>query len=526
MAKQPPPETQESITNRRLILLSFWAVAVFLGLPIWWKTTTVYRAPLPLQPMLDWADGKVCRPTFPLRIAVEAPSLPAQEAQHLLRTTQHALDDLNDFSAHHLRLLLADRIQNASTPHQEEKEDIALSIRLLLGESGSTPQAELHQYSPTLNVYYSPNQIPSSSSTASPLANFIANELQAIFNEEQASLAYLLASTAWYTSGLKKISPELAEILAKRKTRSFKYAPTYHLTFSLFTPTSIPSDWDIEGALAAYIAPLLDTFSSISNFTVDSQVQLYATPSPSISGPEYDAEKGIWTLRREDLSGFINAAEWPLSPSIGEGPTINFALYVPAQHQSPLLIEDNGGSSWLVPQWGGVHILNPSGDFPRKLSQEDMSQAMQTFSNQLLSLLGVPQSPNSFSLRMATLTRVHAASLIYSASSTLGALARLTKTLPSIAIPDTVATDVEQTIIHLQQACTDLKDGRFHAALQNARTAEAEAERAFFDRSMVGQVYFPDEHKVAVYLPLLGPVAVPLVMAAIKEIKAWRARGS
>lgn len=478
---------------------------------------------------------QVCRPTFPLRISVEAPSLPAQEAQHLLRTTQHALDDLNDFSAHHLRLLLADRLQNNnSVPFpamtsergpEEEKGDIALSIRLLLGESGSTPRADLHPYNPTLDVYYSPNQIPSSSSTASPLANFIANELQTIFKEEQASLAYLLASTAWYTSGLKKISPELIEVLAKRKTRSFKYAPTYHLTFSLFTPTSIPSDWDIEGALEAYIAPLLESFSSISNFTVDSQVQLYATPSPSISGPEYDAEKGIWTLRREDLSGFINAAEWPLSPSIGAGPTINFALYVPAQHQSPLLIQNNGGSSWLVPQWGGVHILNPA-DFPTRLSQEDLRQAMQTFSNQLLSLLGVPQSPNLFSLRMATLTRVHAASLIYSASSTLGALARLTKTLPSIAIPDTVATDVEQTITHLQQACTALRDGRFHAALESARTAEAEAERAFFDRSMVGQVYFPDEHKVAVYLPLLGPVAVPLVMAAVKEVKTWRAKAS
>jgi phosphatidylinositol glycan class S len=28
---------------------------------VWWKTTTVYRAPLPLQEMLDWADGKVSR---------------------------------------------------------------------------------------------------------------------------------------------------------------------------------------------------------------------------------------------------------------------------------------------------------------------------------------------------------------------------------------------------------------------------------------------------------------------------------
>jgi phosphatidylinositol glycan class S len=57
--KEPPPESIESISTRRYILLSFWAVAIILGLPIWWKTTTVYRAPLPLQPMLDWADGKV-----------------------------------------------------------------------------------------------------------------------------------------------------------------------------------------------------------------------------------------------------------------------------------------------------------------------------------------------------------------------------------------------------------------------------------------------------------------------------------
>ena len=43
---------------------------------------------------------------------------------------------------------------------------------------------------------------------------------------------------------------------------------------------------------------------------------------------------------------------------------------------------------------------------------------------------------------------------------------------------------------------------------------------------MVGQVYFPEEHKVAVYLPLMGPVGVPLLMSALKEvariIKDWK----
>jgi hypothetical protein len=57
--KQPPPETSEGIWMRRWIMFSFWSVAVFLGLPIWWKTTTVYRAPLPLDQMLEWGDGKV-----------------------------------------------------------------------------------------------------------------------------------------------------------------------------------------------------------------------------------------------------------------------------------------------------------------------------------------------------------------------------------------------------------------------------------------------------------------------------------
>lgn len=58
-AKQPPPETNESRWTRRSVLISFWVVALFFGLPVWWKTTTVYRAPLPLQEMTDWADGKV-----------------------------------------------------------------------------------------------------------------------------------------------------------------------------------------------------------------------------------------------------------------------------------------------------------------------------------------------------------------------------------------------------------------------------------------------------------------------------------
>ena len=251
-------------------------------------------------------------------------------------------------------------------------------------------------------------------------------------------------------------------------------------------------------------------------------MQLHAVFAPSVPPPEYDQVARVWTLREEGLSGFINAAEWPLSPSIGSGPTLNFILYVPSRETTPLVVKESHATSWLIPQWGGVAILNTVEDnqtMPRTLPKEAIQPALLTFSHQLLSFLGAPQSPQSLPLQLETLTRIRAASLLLSASSTLGSLARLTVALPSIAIPESVSTAVDATLTSLQSACDDLKAGKFQEALKRARIAEEQAEKGFFDKSMVGQVYFPDEHKVAVYLPLLGPIGVPLLMSALKETK-------
>lgn len=432
-------------------------------------------------------------------------------------------------------------------------QEAALTVRLLGHENTANFRAELQVHSTVLDIYYGPSQVPSISSSSSALANFIAIKLQDLFAEEQATIAYILSSSnsptsnhylstgpgqSTHTSQISSSSPrehrsgssrasatELATRLASRMTRSLKYAPTYHLTISLFTPTASPSDWDIDSALAESLAPLLESLSGISNFTVDTQVQLYATFSPSVQSPEYDSDLGVWTLREEDLSGFINAAEWPLSPSIGAGPTLNFVIYVPDPGNAPLVIKGSQASSWLIPQWGGVFILNsPPGASNESrrvagLSKDEIQPALLTFSHQLLSFLGAPQSPPSLPLQLQTLTRLRAASLLFSASSTMGSLARLTVALPSIAIPETVSTAVDTTLAQLRRTCDALKVGRFNDALSHARVAEAEAENGFFEKSMVGQVYFPDEHKVAVYLPLLGPVGVPLVMSALKELK-------
>ena len=494
---------------------------------------------------------QTCKPTFPLHIVIDAPRLKQEEAQHIVRATQHALDDLNEFSAHHLRLTLGACLNESSqweaqTSQQRgtsnlqsvadlDNEEVALQVNLQPSEGATAVAVDLRPHSNVLVALYPASQVITSSSS-SAVASTIVTFLQDIFAEEQASIAHTLSSSPYSSSvngqtskgretrnGISKIiSPELAEKLDRRTTRAVTYAPLYHITISLVTAGASPSSWEIDQAVREYLSPLLSSLS-ISKFTVDTQVQLYASFSPSVQTPEYDAQAEKWTLRIEDLSSFINAAEWPLGPSMGKGSTIHFIIYVPDKDMSPLVVKESYATSWLIPRWGGITILNlPTSNIsstPNHLSKQDIRPALLTISHQLMSLLGAPESPASFPLQLQTLIRVRAASLLLSASATMGSLARLTVALPSIAIPETVAMAVDKTMTHLTETCKNLNEGRFNAALEHARIAEAEAEKGFFEKSMVGQVYFPDEHKIAVYLPFLGPVMFPLLLAGLKELK-------
>ncbi|KAF2486578.1 phosphatidylinositol-glycan biosynthesis class S protein [Neohortaea acidophila] len=522
----PPPEQGSFIWTRRLILFAFWGVVVVLGLPHWLWTTSIHRSQLPLESMNNWADGKVCRLQYPIHVKLRYEDAGFDETNALAAETQHVLNALNQLPLYQFHITgdLANASSEQALLPSHVRDTLAsrensLIVNIQNDKKIKTPQAALKSLIPVLDVRHNPAR------TGDSLTAFLAREISKVFSHEQNYMHHLLQETPFESKEyVNRFSPEVKAGLDARTTRAFKYASTYHLTFSLFVASSSPSAWNIQQALEDGIYPLIERLSPVNRFTIDTQIQLYASFSPSIAGPQYNPITREWQLQRPDLSGFINAAEWPLSPSIGSGPTINFVLYVPSKHQSPLVLAETGGQSWIVPQWGGVQIFNPADKQVDQLTAEDLRPAMLTFADQLSTLVGLPPSPSSLSLRISGLTRERTTSLILSASSTLGALSRLTLKLTSIAIPDSVAKSVSETIHRLDQACQHMQDGRYLSALENARTAEEEAEKAFFEPSMVGQVYFPEEHKVAVYVPLLGPMAVPLVLSAIKELKKLRER--
>lgn len=65
-------------------------------------------------------------------------------------------------------------------------------------------------------------------------------------------------------------------------------------------------------------------------------------------------------------------------------------------------------------------------------------------------------------------------------------------------------------------------DGAARRALRWAREALRRAEAAYFDPTMVPQLYFPQDHLMAVYMPFLGPLVFPLVWGFAQEVVRYR----
>ncbi|ETN38589.1 uncharacterized protein HMPREF1541_06626 [Cyphellophora europaea CBS 101466] len=529
--KKAPPETPESIGLRSKIVLSFWAVILLLGLPTWYKTTEIYRASLPLEQMLGLSECEPPLPKLPPQIWLDIPGVLCADAQRIARDTQNELDLLGKESFTQPRVRLV---------HNEDDSGPKCGVSLQsIKEEGPDFEVrfagEATQYTFELENGRSKALVKYSQSQRPALPRDLALSIRDVFADEE--VAHLLQINKLvinhpYGLAFAQYNGDAVLEIEKQMGRAAKPSPGYHLTFSLFAATGAPSSWDIRKALDTHIQPLVHALEKTLAIEVGTQVQLFSPYSPSVETFQLQGTRGNF-LHQGDLTSFVNAAEWPLSPSIGDGPTLNFIVYVPSKADLPLGIEGDLGGAWMVPQWGGISIVNPdlvedpeTGSYvlPPHLSENMLSEAFQTFSSQLLALLGVLSTnyrgtPLPIPLRLRSHQRLTAMSLHLKASSSLGSLARLAKHLSSIPIPKHVAQLVDDSMSNLTSSTTALNNGEWEEAIKYASIAYQDAEKAFFDKSMVGQVYFPDEHKVAVYLPLLGPIGVPLVVGLLREVK-------
>lgn len=80
-----------------------------------------------------------------------------------------------------------------------------------------------------------------------------------------------------------------------------------------------------------------------------------------------------------------------------------------------------------------------------------------------------------------------------------------------IVINDEVGAAINLAYEDILLAKKALANHELYHASTLAQKAFVASEQAFFDASLLAQLYFPDEQKYAIYIPLFLPIIVPVV---------------
>ncbi|VTJ54442.1 Hypothetical predicted protein [Marmota monax] len=333
------------------------------------------------------------------------------------------------------------------------------------------------------------------------------------------------------------------------KRRPLKSSLGYEITFSLLNPDPKSHDvyWDIEGAVRRYVQPFLNVLSAVGNFSVDSQILYYAMLGVN---PRFDPASSSYYLAMNSLPHVINPVESRLGSSAASlYPVLNFLLYVPELAHSPLYIQDKDGApvatnAFHSPRWGGIMVYNVdpkaynSSELPVRV-EVDMVRVMEVFLSQLRLLFGIAQpqvppkcllsGPKSEGLMTWELDRLlwaRSVENLATATTTLTSLAQLLGKIGNIVIKDDVASEVYKAVAAVQKAAEELASGHLSSAFVASQEAVTSSERAFFDPSLLHLLYFPDDQKFAIYIPLFLPMAVPILLSLVKIFleahKSWK----
>ncbi|KAJ9169773.1 hypothetical protein P3X46_017927 [Hevea brasiliensis] len=323
------------------------------------------------------------------------------------------------------------------------------------------------------------------------------------------------------------------------------------LSFNLLNanPRDWIYDWDFQTIDETLLAPVIEALGPIANISVESQV-LYHTPKSSFSS--WDEKLGSYIFSVNDLPFFVNSNEWHLDTSIaagGRSKILQFVVFVPSAKECPLLLQLPNGqisatNGFISPMWGGIMVWNPStclkvseDKLPRRhmISTQDLNKVFEVFMGQFRQLFGLKSesiyvgaygeynlltSERGFTeWELDVLSRQHTCFNVHSSATTLGSLSRLVQSLPRMIIMDEIGKQVKFSLESAKLAQINSTIGFYDASAVSSRQARSLAEDAFFHPSIMSVSYYSFEHCFAVYSPFFLPVAMHVLLAALRE---WR----
>uniref|UniRef100_A0A8C5MUZ8 Phosphatidylinositol glycan anchor biosynthesis class S n=1 Tax=Leptobrachium leishanense TaxID=445787 RepID=A0A8C5MUZ8_9ANUR len=544
------------VTRGKRAAISIALISAVLGLPLWWKTTETYRAALPYSE-ISQLDTLQLQLTVPVEIIFTKGTLSVEQQRKLpssgSKDKEVLLNSHTGFNCHYVikyRIASIGEEETLALPtfkdadealQQLDKGDLGSVSLYILAETSALFTEGIHVYIGKYRrafVKYAVDQTDRIENVLRTLNTKVQSVIQTMsFNEKAvtAALSDRIPITHFNIEDLENIR------------RAFKSSPGYDLTFSLLNPDpkSLDLNWNISSASEQYIQPFLDKLSPVANFSVDSQILFYAVLGVT---PRFEKSTSSYILNANNLPHVINPVEARLGSSAASlYPVLNFLLYVPEYFHSPLHIQDKDGkrvptNAFHSPRWGGIMVYNV--DYNGQEDQEfpihidiNMVQVMEVFLTQLRLLMGISkvyvpdkyvlENPGTDGLTDWELDKLlwsRTVENIVTVTTTLTSLAQLLDQIGNIVINDNVASEVYHAVSSIQIALSELDAGRLEYAFQASKTAISSSEKAFFDPSLLHLLYFPDDQKFAIYIPLFLPMAVPIILSLLKIFKESRSK--
>ncbi|KAI4464591.1 gpi transamidase component pig-s [Holotrichia oblita] len=98
--------------------------------------------------------------------------------------------------------------------------------------------------------------------------------------------------------------------------------------------------------------------------------------------------------------------------------------------------------------------------------------------------------------------------------------ALLLSEINSIVISEEVAQKIKLALENVNKADGFLNNNDLNNALQSSKLAYYNSEGAFSDPSLLALLYFPDDQKYAIYIPLFLPIMIPVFMS-LTTLRKW-----
>ena len=276
---------------------------------------------------------------------------------------------------------------------------------------------------------------------------------------------------------------------------SFQTASSYEISFYLINNNDehyTLNKTKYEEIISSTIVPyLVDTYSQYIDFDISTEV---ISNTRGILPSET-----IHNLEKKQIPFFLNKLEYLLHRSTKHyREKIFFILFVPDEKQSPLTVDKNEQNSVIVPKWGSVIFYNKFN------SQDDLKIIMKQYLHHFNQLLGIETFEQWIQLR--TIENFN------NGRQTLLTLSQLLLSIPNIVIDDTMAKKIHNSLDLLEKC----QENQQHNDCQQGRLL---ADQVFFDPSLLKLLYFPDDQKFAIYVPLYLPMGAPLAWTLLNDLK-------